>query len=45
MSEPYTEEDKLNYLIEKDANFRKLLVVFDLELDFTRKPPVKQRET
>lgn len=39
----YTEEDKLNYLVEKSHNFRRLMVEFDLVLDFTKKPPVNYK--
>ena len=37
----YTEEDKLMELLAKSHNFRKLFVVFELELDFTQNPPVR----
>ena len=43
MTDPYTEEDRLNHLLEKSKDFRKLFDVFGLELDFTRQPPVKYK--
>jgi len=33
---PYTEEDKINILMEKSALFRRLVREFELELDFTK---------
>jgi len=36
----YTEEDKLTHLLQTSANFRKLFDVFNLELDFTKQPPI-----
>jgi len=43
MTHPYTEEDRLTHLMETSANFRRLFEVFDLELDFTKQPPVKYK--
>jgi hypothetical protein len=40
-----TEEDHLNILVEKSPEFRRLLEEFDLVLDFTRKPPVRNRRS
>lgn len=43
MNEPYTEEDKLNLLLDTSENFRRLFDEFDLELDFSKQPPVKYK--
>ena len=32
----YTEEDKINALLYKSANFRRLVKVFELELNFEK---------
>ena len=40
----YTEEDALVYMAENDKNFRMLLERFELELDFTKKPPVRKKQ-
>ena len=44
MTQHYTEEDKLNHLLLTSDNFRRLFNEFDLELDFTKQPPVKYKE-
>ena len=43
MIDIYTEEDRINYLLHKSANFRRMLNMFELELDFTKQPPVKYK--
>ncbi len=36
----YTEEDKWLSLLEKNNHLKRLFIEFDLELDFSKRPPI-----